>query len=189
MPTTASTRNNKLLTADDLLRLHGEGVRGELIRGMLSETMPRGIESGRVAVNLGVEMAGFVKRHNLGTVIGFRVGVRLERNPDTVRALSIAFFSAGKLPLDDNSTDYPDVAPDLAVEVSSFNDTRHALNDKVLMWLRHGVRLVWVVHPDTRTVDVHREGVPVAALTASDALDGADVLPGFSCPVSEVFGG
>ena len=30
-----TTTQPKLLTADDLLRLHSEGVRGELIRGVL----------------------------------------------------------------------------------------------------------------------------------------------------------
>ena len=106
-----------------------------------------------------------------------------------MREPDIAFFSAEKMPLDADIPGYAEVAPDLVVEVGSPTDTRRSLNDKALMWLRYGVRLVWVVHPDTRTVDVHREGVPVAALTASDALDGADILPGFSCPVSEVFGG
>lgn len=62
------------------------------------------------------------------------------------------------------------------------------MNDKALMWLRYGVRLVWVVRPDERRVDVHRDGHPVVTLTASDALDGLDALPGFSCPVREIFG-
>ena len=35
-----ATTMTKLLTAADLLRLSGEGVRGELIRGVLHETMP-----------------------------------------------------------------------------------------------------------------------------------------------------
>ena len=56
------------------------------------------------------------------------------------------------------------------------------------MWLRYGVRLVWVVRPEERLIDVHRDGHPVAALNESETLDGLDILPGFSCPVREVFG-
>ena len=56
------------------------------------------------------------------------------------------------------------------------------------MWLRYGARLVWVVRPDARSVDVHREGRPVVALGESDSLDGMDVLPGFSCAVRDIFG-
>ena len=34
-----TTTKTKLLTSDDLLRLYSKGVRGELIRGVLCETM------------------------------------------------------------------------------------------------------------------------------------------------------
>ena len=57
------------------------------------------------------------------------------------------------------------------------------------MWLSHGVRLVWVVHPDTRTVAVYQPERGAATLGEDDTLDGLDVLPGFSCPVQAVFGG
>ena len=57
------------------------------------------------------------------------------------------------------------------------------------MWRQNGVRLVWVIYTDTHTVDIHVEGHPVTTLTERDSLDGLDVLPGFTCPVSEIFGG
>ena len=44
-----TTTETRLLTAEDLLQLYGRGVRGELIRGVLCETMSTGIEHGRVA--------------------------------------------------------------------------------------------------------------------------------------------
>ena len=52
------------------------------------------------------------------------------------------------------------------------------------MWLNHGVRLVWVVQPETRSIDVYRIGQPITTLGDEDALDGLDVLPGFTCDVS-----
>ena len=84
-------------------------------------------------------------------------------------------------------TGYAEVAPDLVVEIASPGDSRREMNDKAVMWLSHGVRLAWVVHPDTRTVDVHRTDNPVATLSEAEALDGLDVLPGFSCEVREIF--
>ena len=36
-----TTARTKLLTANDLLRLSSQGVRGELIQGVLHETMQR----------------------------------------------------------------------------------------------------------------------------------------------------
>ena len=177
----------KLLTADDLLRLDAQGVRGELIRGELSETMPTGREHGEIVVNLSAELRNFVKPRKLGILTASDSGVLLERDPDTVREPDIAFFSAERNAANRRVTGYAEEVPDLVVEVASPSDSRTAVNDKALMWLRYGARLVWVVHPDARAVDVHREGRPVAALGENDALDGMDVLPGFSCPVRGVF--
>ena len=177
----------ELLTADDLLRLSSEGVRGELIRGTLSETMPTGREHGQIAANLTILLGTFVKPKKLGVLTTSDSGVWLERDPDTVREPDVAFFSAEKVSPDERVTGYAEVAPDLVVEIVSPTDRLVAVNDKALMWLRYGVRLVWVVRPEERLVDVHRDGHPAVTLDESAALDGMDVLPGFSCPVREVF--
>ena len=186
--TTATKTASGLITADDLLRLCADGVRGELIRGALSETMPTGREHGQIAGRLTVRLGSFIESRGLGIYTTSDSGVQLEHDPDTVREPDIAFFSAERSPPDERVTGYAQVAPDLAVEIVSPSDRLPAVNDKALMWLRYGVRLVWVVRPDERRVDIHRDGHPVAALTESDALDGQDVLPGFSCPVREIFG-
>ena len=54
--TSATAAETKLLTADELLRLDAKGVRGELIRGVLCETMPTGNEHGTIVVNLSAEL-------------------------------------------------------------------------------------------------------------------------------------
>ena len=185
---TAPQTASELLTADDLLRLYADGVRGELIRGALSETMPAGLRHGQIAVNLAILLGVFVKPKKLGVLAGSDSGVLLERDPDTVREPDVAFFSAEKIPPDADIPGYAEVAPDLVVEIVSPTDRLSAVNDKALMWLRYGVRLVWVVRPEERLVDVHRDGHPVVTLDESAALDGHDVLPGFSCAVREVFG-
>ena len=183
-----TTSGTDLLTAADLLRLYSDGVRGELIRGVLCETVPTGIEHGKIVMDLGSALHNFVTPRQLGTLVASDSGVWLERDPDTVREPDIAFFPAAKMPLDARITGYAETAPDLVVEVASPSDSRREVYDKAHMWLSHGVRLVWVVHPETRTVDVHRPDHAVATLGDEDALDGLDVLPGFACEVSAVFG-
>ncbi len=177
----------RLLTADDLLRLYSQGVRGELIRGVLHETMPTGYAHGKIAVNLSAELRYFVKPRKLGSLTASDSGVWLERDPDTVREPDIAYFSAEKIPLDALDTGYAEVAPDLVVEIASPSDSRREAREKAEMWLRYGVDLVWVVQPDTRTVDVHVPGRAVVTLTEHDTLDGLDVLPGFTCAISDIF--
>ena len=180
-------QTKKLLTADDLLRLHSEGVRGELIRGELCETVSSGGEHGEIAMNLGGEVRSFVRPRRLGRVSGSDSGVLLESDPDTVREPDMMFISAERLPLDVRVTKYYEVVPDLVVEIRSPSDSRYAFADKIRMWLSYGVRIAWGVFPETRTIEVHAANGGITTLTDADTLDGGDVLPGFSLPVSEIF--
>ena len=182
-----ATTMTKLLTADDLLRLYGQGVRGELIQGVLRETMPAGYAHGKIVTKLVFLLNAFIIPRKLGSLTASDSGVWLERDPDTVREPDIAYFSAAKIPLDVLDTGYAEVPPDLVVEIVSPSNSRREVYDKARMWLRYGVALVWVVQPDTRTVDVHRLGRAVATRTENDTLDGLDVLPGFTCAVSDIF--
>ena len=182
-----TTTDTKLLTAEDLLRLYSKGVRGELIRGVLCETMATGQEHGETVMKLGYRMMAIIEPRKLGRLTASDSGVRLERDPDTVRDPDIAFFSAEKIPPGVRIRGYAEVVPDLVVEIESPSDSLHEVNDKARMWLSYGVSLVWVVHLDSRTVDVHREGRRVSRLTESDILDGEDVLPGFACAVGDFF--
>ena len=182
-----TTAKHKLLTADDLLRLDSQGVKGELIRGVLYERMPAGLEHGKEVVNVAGELRSFIKPRRLGTIVASDSGVWLERDPDTVREADVAFISAERLPLALRVQGYAEVVPDLVVEIVSPSDSRRAVAEKVQMWLDYGVRLVWVAWPDSRTIDVHPAGGPVTTLTERDTLDGGAVLPGFAMPVREVF--
>ena len=134
-------------------------------------------------------LVNFVEAGKLGFVTG-ETGVWLERNPDTVRAPDIAYFSNARVPPEEAEGDdgYSETVPDLVVEVASPSDTRQGVHEKALMWRDNGVRMVWVLHPGSRVIDVYAEGQPVRTLGDGDSLDGLDVLPGFSCAVSEIFG-
>ena len=181
------TTQTELLTAADLLRLDGEGVRGELIRGELHRTMPAGRIHGKVAAIIISVLMSYVRPRRLGQVIGTDAGILLERSPDTVREPDVAFISADKLPLDSEDSGYYEGIPDLVVEISSPNDSYRETHDKARMWLSYGVPLVWVADPQTRSVEVHRAGIPARTLSEDDTLDGGDTLPGFTCVVRDLF--
>ena len=174
----------KLMTADELFRLD---VRGELIKGVFHEMAPAGTEHTEIQANLAYELKAFIKPRRLGRLSVGDLGVWLERDPDTVRAPDVAFTTAERNPLGQRIPGFAEIVPDLAVEVRSPNDSRPELARKAEMWLSEGVRLVWVVHPTTRTIDVHRPDTPVLTLDDTSTLDGGDVLPGFTLPVADVF--
>ncbi len=160
----------------------------ELVEGEIIEmSKPSGLH-GQITFLLGLKIGIHVVENELGTVTAAETGFLLERNPDgrdTVRALDIAFLSRAKAPaiLPDSLVD---VAPDLAVEVISPSNKVADMHRKIRQLLAAGTALVWIVHPETRTVEVHtRSGA--TTFEGDDILSGGDVLPGFSIPVRDIF--
>ena len=175
------------ITAEELLKLHSEGVRGELIRGVLCETMPPGLDHAECVYRLSGILWDYLKEHRIGRAFSGDPGIWIERGPDTVRAPDLAFYSAERLAPDVSIPGYAEIVPDLAIEVVSPNDTVPEVNDKAKMWLDSGVKLVWVVWPRWRTVEVFRPGAQVIELSGDAILEGQDILPGFSTPITEIF--
>ena len=181
------TTKPKLITADELLELYSKGVRGELIQGVLCETMPTGGQHGKIAAIIISILMNFIRPQRLGTVAGTDAGVLLDRSTNLVREPDVAFFSVNKLALDAVVTGYYEMVPDLVVEIASPGDTNVQSHDKARMWLSFGVPMVWEVLPGRRSVNVHQLNRPIATLEEDDTLGGGEALPGFSCQVREIF--
>src|SRR5947207_1139838 len=81
---------------------------------------------------------------------------------------------------------FPENPPDLAVEVLSRGDRPGQVRSKVADWLSAGTRLVWTVDPERRVARVYRHDGSEKFVTADGALDGEDVLPGFSCSLVSI---
>ncbi len=77
--------------------------------------------------------------------------------------------------------------PDLAVAITSPGGSAARFARKLELYLRHGVRRVWVIVPETRTISIFSPGHDERTLTEDEILDGGDVLPGFTVPVAEIF--
>jgi Uma2 family endonuclease len=176
----------KLVTADELLR-HPEWDPCELVRGKVIHREYAGMLKGRVCTTLLTEIGVFVKKHKSGVFLGAPTGVILERDPDTVRAPSGMFISKQRVPAGGFGDGYVSVPHDLVYEVTSPSDTFSDVMDKARSYITAGVRLVWVVDPQTKQAHVFQPGKPMATLVANESLSGEDVLPGFSLPLAEIF--
>jgi Uma2 family endonuclease len=172
-------------TPEDLLRLDG-GRSYELLDGRLVEK-PMGAKASNVGSIVHALIWPFVRSQNLGFVFDAEGGYELFPGRSRVRKPDVSFIRRGRLPDDVIPDGWVKVAPDLVVEIVSPNDGADDLMAKVMEWLGAGVRLVWVVYPASRTAHVLRPGGVAAWATAGGLLSGEDVLPGFSCPVDELF--
>ena len=82
---------------------------------------------------------------------------------------------------------FGELALDLAVEIWSPTDRPGAVLAKVGAWLTAGSQLVWVVDPMRQVVTVYRADGSQALLDVHDALNGEELLPGFSVSLEELF--
>src|SRR5262249_4619110 len=81
----------------------------------------------------------------------------------------------------------PDLAPNLAVEVLSKNNTKEEMERKLKEYFLTGVELVWFVDPVKRRVQVYTSPDESRVLGEGDELDGGDVLPGFKLRLRKLF--
>ena len=177
----------RLMTGEELMELPEDGYRYELVKGELHTMTPAGRRHGEIAMTLGIVLGNHARAHRLGTVCAAETGFYLSRDPDTVRAPDVSFVAQERIPAEVDADDYWPIAPDLAVEVVSPSDKTAEVLAKVAEYLEAGTRLVWVVYPQTQTVVIYRPSADVRLLSVGDTLEGEDVVPGFACPVGEVF--
>ena len=179
------TTKRKLVTADELLLMPREGKRYELVRGALIEKMPTG-DPHRIAVfRIANALGNYIEANDYGEGGAGEPGYRLEREPDTVRAPDVVWIAPGRIPA--GTLGYPELAPDLAVEVKSPGNSNREMAAKAGMWLSYGSREVWVADPERVAITVYRPNAAPVTLGEDDVLDGGDLLPGFSVPVWQLF--
>lgn len=174
------------LTPDDLLRMPDDGFQYELIEGELQRMAPDNMEHGGIGDNVAFPLSGHVRERCLGRVF-VNVGYTLADDPPTVLGPDVSFVRADRVPPPDARSGFVAMAPDLAVEIVSPSNSAGEIARKVRIYLAAGVRLVWIVDPVSRTVAVHHPDRTGRILIESEALDGADVVPGFALSVAEVF--
>jgi Uma2 family endonuclease len=174
-----------LMTAEDLLRTHTPNKRAELVRGRLIVREPAGWRHGAVTMNLAIRLGQHADLTGAGQILAAETGFTLFRGPDTVRAPDIAFVRRDHLP-ELATAGFPQLAPDLVVEVLSPDDRPGETLAKVGDWLEAGVRLVWVIDPERRLARIYRKDGTESLLGAAEALNGEDVLPGFACPLAQI---
>ena len=173
-------------TLADLSDGGGPPGRWEIIEGELIEMPPAGGRHGRIGMRL-VRLIGPAADEQQGVLYGPDTGFILRAEPLLLRVPDVAFVSSERLPADFDAGGYLRVAPDLVAEVVSPSDRSLDVLAKVVMWLEHGTRLVWVVDPAQATVAVYPAAAAPTILTSADTLTGGDVLPDLDFAVAEIF--
>lgn len=172
-------------TPDDLLKLP-DGKHFELVNGQLVER-DMSLESCEVAANVIRILGNYVTLRNLGGIYASEVGYQCYPDaPTKIRKPDASFIRRDRVS-PEIMHGHVRIPPDLAVEVVSPGDLYFEVIEKVREYLRAGVKLVWVIDPHSRVVEIYRADGTGGPLDERGELSGEAVIPGFACRVAELF--
>jgi Uma2 family endonuclease len=177
------------VTVDILLTLPDDGYIYEVVEGVLVRVAGSGSRPTTLAAILLSAILTFVHPRRLGRVTGAD-GVYKFPGAETGLIPDVGYYTADRVSLISDEDRPLPFAPDLAVEVASPSQDADDMAAKARIYLKAGTRLVWVIWPRSQQIDVWQHAVltgPVATRRGGDLLDGAEVIPGFTYPVADLF--
>src|SRR3989475_9769591 len=169
------------LTYEDYCALPDDGLRYEIVDGMLfAEPSPRRAHQEAVG-NLFAILHGYVRAHDLGKVYVAPFDVILD--PRTTVVPDLVFVVRDHL--DIVAERGVEAAPDLLVEVLSPGTARRDRVRKLNAYARHGVRHYWLVDPEAKTVEAFE--LVEGAYRLAAAVAGGDKVPTGALPRLSLF--
>jgi Uma2 family endonuclease len=164
------------------------GAGYELVNGELKE-LAMSTESNRIAGRISARLDAHCDATGAGWVFPQDSPFCcFPDDPNRIRKPDAAFVSITRMPVESYQEEgYCQVVPEIVAEVISPHDKAREVQEKITEWLAAGVRLLWEVYPESRTIRVHRPGHPIELCGPGDTLTAPDVLPDFAVPVAELF--
>lgn len=177
----------KVWTDEEFMALPQDGHRYEIVNGELIDVGNSGALHGYVCSLLLGALVSYSLSEKLGIVFDSSTAFKMKngnrRSPD------ISFFAKERLQgMTELPSGFLEGAPDLVVEVLSPGNTVEEMHDKLVDYFDNGTRLAWMIHPSEHYVLVYRSAQePDRLLKSVDALEGEEVIAGFSLPVAHLF--
>jgi Uma2 family endonuclease len=173
------------LTPEDVERASArDGKRYELIDGELKEKQV-GFEALFIATRISERLNAHFYPHE--GVSAVEAMVYCFTRPNHGRKPDVAYVRINRLPSRTIPRGDLHIAPDLVVEVLSPGNSGVEVEEKLDEYLDAGVPMVWIVHPERRTIRIDRSDGTTRLFRATDVIENEPLLPGFRLMVDEVF--
>lgn len=183
--TTTEGEARGLMTLEQFERLPAsDELTYELSEGVLVREPRPGRPHGTAVALAAHHLVAYALEH--GGFVTTETGYVLADDPPTVRGPDVAYTRGDPVPYG-KPAGFIRGAPDLAVEVISPTNRWADIRAKIRQYFEAGSRLVWIVHPETRSVVVHTSPDASRTLGDTETLDGGEALPGFRVDVAQLF--
>ena len=143
----------------------------------------------RVLICVGTELELWLRRQPTprGQILGGEAGVRILHDPDTTVGIDVVYVSSEVIVQQTDETTLIDGVPILVVEIQSPSDTLQDMLEKLAVYRRAKVPVVWLLDLSDQTVTVYRPKAKPRSYNTDDELSGEPELPGFSVPIARLF--
>ena len=155
--------------------------------GELVAMSPTGSESGHYNVELATDLTLWNRQARLGITFDSSTGFTLPNG--AIRSPDAAWIKQSRWDAlsPEQKRKFAPICPDFVLELRSPSDDMETLQTKMQEYLSNGLRLGWLIDPDTRTVEIYRPDHPVEILQTPAILSGERVLPGFVLDLSIIW--
>jgi Uma2 family endonuclease len=151
--------------------------------GELVVMSPVGGESGRSELRLGAKVYNWNEASELGYTFSsstvFKLPDGSKRSPD------VAWVEASRWNVltAEERCKFPPIAPDFVIELRSLSDQLKPLQEKMLEYLKNGVRLGFLIDPKNQRAEIYRPKQSVEVRSLPAMLSGEEVMPGFELTI------
>jgi Uma2 family endonuclease len=101
-----------------------------------------------------------------------------------MRRPDIAFLSKDQIALTKQGEDE---IPEFVIEVISGNDKANKVEEKTVEYFKAGVKVLWLIYPDNKTVQVYTSLKQAQICYDDDICSASPVLPDFEIKVNDIF--
>jgi Uma2 family endonuclease len=181
-----------VMTTDELLALPPDGIERWLIEGQLRER-PMTVRN-RFYSRIMARLSHFLESWResqpepRGKVLCGEAGCRLRRNPDTTVGIDVVYIAANLAMQKSDDTTLIDGVPTLIIEILSPSDVIEAIEEKIDIYQKAGVPLIWIIDPHDRTVTIYRRDMEPELVNIHQELSAEPFLSGFCIAVAKIFG-
>jgi Uma2 family endonuclease len=120
--------------------------------------------------------------------LAFPGDAHLRLRPGLIRVPDVSFVPWNRIPNEELPDDpIASLAPELAVEVITPNNTKREIELKLADYFAVGCKLAWIIDPETKTAKVYNSAKRFKELDETGTLEGGKVLPGFKLALADIF--
>ncbi len=143
-------------------------------------------KTGKHNLALGAKIYNWNEEHQLGEAFDSSTGFKMPIT-NSIKSPDVSFILHSRLEVLEDENQFRTIAPDFVIELRSSTDRLKVAIAKMEEYIENGVRLGWLIDPQTENVHIYRLNGNHITQTFDEKLSGEDVLPKFELNLRNIF--